>query len=35
VIVSEIQVPGKKRLSAVEFFRGSALHTGSILGRRE
>jgi len=35
VIVSKIQVPGKKRLSAVEFFRGSTLYTGSILGGRE
>jgi methionyl-tRNA formyltransferase len=33
VIVREIQAPGKKRLSAREFARGSPLSLGSILGK--
>jgi len=33
VIVREIQSPGKKRLAAREFIRGSRLHSGSILGK--
>jgi len=33
VVVREIQSPGKKRLPAQEFVKGSQLHLGSILGR--
>lgn len=33
VVVGEIQSPGKKRLPAKEFLRGSELHLGSILGK--
>jgi len=33
VIVREIQSPGKRRLAAREFIRGSRLHSGSILGK--
>lgn len=33
VIVSEIQSPGKKRLPAKEFIKGSQLHPGSIFGK--
>ena len=33
VIVREIQAPGKKRLPAREFVKGSPLSLGSILGK--
>jgi methionyl-tRNA formyltransferase len=33
VIVREIQSPGKKRLPAKEFIKGSQIHPGSILGK--
>jgi len=33
VIVRELQSPGKRRLPAEEFMRGSQLHSGSILGK--
>jgi len=33
IIVEEIQAPGKKRLPVKEFYRGSTLSVGSILGK--
>ena len=35
IIVKEVQAPGKKRLPAKEFLKGSKLKTGDILGERE